>query len=282
MKLPQELFDIIIDNLDDFPWTLHNCALVCHSWVHLSHRHLFHRIVLFPPRRSIRGSGDVSHCWRLHRLLLRSPHIATYIQELKVYEGQEEKREAWIGSDQTLPLVLGQLRDLTKIEFRRLEWNTLPQDLRESICRALELPSMTSLEIERSNFASMNDFSGLLSHAEGLTCLSLIGVRFLEPLTHEDMEHGAVEKGQGVRSNLQRRHLLDLCLHLMGYSGTGFSVFVDWLLGPQSSSSEVSHIRTLHIPHYDQSDAHVVNKLLYAIGSSLRHFKLNEPYLWCG
>jgi len=279
MKLPQELFIIIIDNLNDCPWTLHDCALVCRSWVHLSHRHLFRRIVLFPPRRSISwGSGDVSPCWRLHRLLLRSPHIATYIQELKVYEGQEEKRKAWIGSDQTLPLVLGLLRDLAKMEFRRLEWDIFPQDLRQSICRVLELPSMTSLGIERSNFANMNNFSGLLSHAEGLTCLSLIGVstNSLEPLTHEDMEHGAVRKGQGVRSNHRRRHLLDL-----GYSGTGFSVFVDWLLGPQSSS-EVSHIRTLHVSHYGQSDAHVVNKLLYAIGSSLRHFKLNEPYLWCG
>jgi hypothetical protein len=269
MKLPQELFDIIIDNLNDCPRTLHNCALVCRSWVHLSRRHLFRRIVLYPPR--CRG---LSHCWRLHRLLLRSPHIATYIQELKVYEGQEEKREAWIGSDQTLPLVMGLLRDLTKIEFRRLEWSILPQDLRQSICRVLELPSMTSLEIERSDFASMSDFASLLSHAEGLTSLSLIGVS-----TNRFLEHGAVGEGQGVRSNHRRRHLLDLRLHLMGYSGTGFSVFVDWLLGPQSSL-EVSHIRTLHIPQYGQSDVHVVNKLLHAIGSSLRHFKLSEPYLW--
>jgi hypothetical protein len=192
-------------------------ALVCRSWVHFSHRHLFRYIVLLPPHHRYRGSVNVSHCRRLHNLLLSSPHIATYIQELKVYEGQ-----AWIGSDQMLPLVFSLLRDLTKIKFRSLEWNKLPQDLRQSICWVLELSSMTSLEIERSDFASMDNFSSLLSHAEGLTCLSLIEVSiywFREPLTRENMEHRAVGKGQGVRSNQRRRHLLELHLNLMGYSG---------------------------------------------------------------
>jgi hypothetical protein len=284
-KLPQELFDIIIDKLGDCTWTLNNCSLVCRSWVHSSHRHLFRRIVLLPPRRFYRGSGDVSYCQRLHRLLLNSPHISTYIQELQVYEGQEVKGRAWIGSDQTLPLVLGLLRDLTRIELRRLEWNILPLDLRQSICRVLELPSMTSFEIERSDFASMDDFSRLLSHAEGLTYLSLAEVtttrRFLAPLEREDMNHGAVGKAEGIRLNHRRRHLLDLRLNLTGYSGSGCSEFVNWLLGPQSPS-EVSHIRTLHISHYAQSDAHAVNQLLYGIGSSLRHFKLKEPNLWRG
>jgi len=138
---------------------------------------------------------------------------------------------------------------------------------------------MRSLEFERSDFASIDSFSSLLSHAEGLTYLSLIGVSthgLLKPLAHEDMEHGAVGKEQGVRSNHQRRHLLDLRLKSMDNS-----VFVDWLLGPQSPL-EVSHIQTLHISFYGQSDAHVVNKLLYTIGSSLRHFTLNVPNLWSG
>ena len=276
-KLPQELFDIIISKLADRQWALHTCSLVCRSWVHSSHRHLFHRIVLSPPHRSFNGSGDVSYCRRLHRLLLSSPHIATYIRELKVYEGQELKKQAWIGSDQTLPLVLGLLRDLTRIELRRLEWNILPLDLRQSICQVLELPSMTSFEMERSDFASMVDFSSLLSHAEGLTYLSLAEVttkhRFLKPLTSEDTNHGAVVKGEGDH---RRRHLLDLRLDI-----TGYLEFVNWLLGPQSPS-KVSHIRTLHVSRYRQSDAHAINELLYAIGSSLRHFKLNDPYLWCG
>ena len=92
------------------------------------------------------------------------------------------------------------------------------------------------------------------------------------------MEHGAVGKGQEVHLNPQWRHLLDLHLNLMSYSGSSYSVFVDWLLGPQSPL-EVSHIRTLHVSRYGQSDAHAVNKLLYAIGSLLRDLKLNEVNL---
>jgi hypothetical protein len=202
-----------------------------------------------------------------------------------VYEGQRVKGQAWIGSDQTLPLLLGLLKDLTRIELRRLEWNILPLDLRQSVCRVLELPSMTSFEIERSDFASMDDFTSLLSHAKGLTCLSLAEVsterRFLEPPSREDMKRGVIGKGQGFRSHHRRRHLLDLCLNLTGYSGSSCSEFINWLLGPQSPL-EVSHIRTLHVSHYSQSDARAVNELLHAIGSSLRHFKLNEPNLWCG
>ena len=34
-------------------------------------------------------------------------------------------------------------------------------------------------------------------------------------------------------------------------------------------------------PSTQQAQAHVVNKLLYTVGSSLRHFELSEPYCWC-
>ena len=277
MKLPQELFDVIIDNLDNYPWALPNSSLVCHSWLHPSRRCLFRRIVLLPPpKHAFRGSAHVSHCQRLHWLLLDSPHIATYIRELKIYEGQMEKHQAWIASDPTLPPVLGLLRDLTKLEIRRLIWKVLPNYLRQSICHVLELPSLTSFEIEHADFGSIDDFAGLLSHAEGLTCLTLTEITVRrQSLAQEDMKHGTVEK-EGVRSNHGRRRLLDLRLNSTGYFGIGYPELVDWLLGPQSSL-ELSHIRTLHILHYGRSDALPVNKLLYAIGSSLRHFKLNDP-----
>jgi hypothetical protein len=60
------------------------------------------------------------------------------------------------------------LTDLQRIELRRLQWSELPPDLRRSICSALELPSLVFLEIELSDFASMDDFSSLLSHADSL------------------------------------------------------------------------------------------------------------------
>ena len=119
------------------------------------------------------SSRSLSHGQRLHILLLKSPHIATYIQELKPYEGQSIKGLAWIGSDQSLLLALGMLKDLKRIVLRNLEWNRLPLALRQSIQNVLALPSLQFLEMGRSDFASFDDFSSLVSHAKGLTGLSL-------------------------------------------------------------------------------------------------------------
>jgi hypothetical protein len=219
------------------------------------------------------SSKPKSPCQRFHNLLLDSPHIATFIQELKLYEGQDCKDQAWLGSDPSLPLVLGMLKDLKRIEFRRLEWSLeLPLAVRQSIQNVLELPSLHFVHMERSDFANMNDFSSLLSHAEGLTGLSLDEIytyyRYLEPVSPEFSRQGRDTKEKGVRSH--RRPLRDLRLNVNNYSE-----FVNWLLGPQSLL-DVSHIRTLHIAHYP-SEAHVIKVLLHAIGGSLNYFKFEAP-----
>lgn len=274
-KLPQELIDAIIDNIDDdesYPcrWTLQRCSLVCRSWLPRCQRRIFRRIVLLPRRRRYRPHPE-SNSQRLRLILLKYPHISRYILELKVYEGQVEKDRDWIRTDETLPLVLSSLKNLTRIEFRRLEWSELPPSLRRSICSVLELPSMVSLDMELCVFASMDNFASLLSHAQGLTGLSLSYIstsRFMEPLRGEDTSQviGAEEQGEYSRRRT-RRHLLDL--HLGSYC------FVEWLLGAQASS-DVSHIRTLHIPKiWSRSDTDKVNRLLCAIGRSLRQLKLD-------
>lgn len=92
--------------------------------------------------------------------------------------------QVWIGTDEKQPLVLSSLKNLIRIELRHLEWSELPPDLRRSICSVLELPSLESLGMERSTFASMDDFASLLSHAQGLTGLSLSDIstsRFMKP-----------------------------------------------------------------------------------------------------
>lgn len=111
---------------------------------------------------------------------------------------------------------------------------------------------------------------------ESLTGITTTPYPFWKPQARRITKHGEVGRQQGVCSNHQRRHLLDLHLHFMHYPS-----FINWLLGPQSPL-EVSCIQTLDISRHGLSDVHAVNKLLRAIGSSLRHLKLNELYLWCG
>jgi hypothetical protein len=277
-QLPQELMDIIFESTEDGKWTLRSCSLVCSSWLHSSRRHLFRRIVLLPPSRRHYDSGSrpTSDGQRLHNLLNMSPHIATYIRELKLYEGWSMRGRAWVGSDQSLPLVLGMLKGLKRIELRRLRWNNLPLALRHSIRNILELPTLQFLEMELSDFASIDDFSSLLSHAKGLTGLSLaeinINYSFREPLSLEDSNQELEATEQRVYS-CNRRHLLDLRLMAIDCPK-----FVDWLLGPKSPF-DVSHIQTLHITDLFifPSVEHIINRLLHAIDGSLNHLKLDSP-----
>ncbi|KAF9789267.1 hypothetical protein BJ322DRAFT_529404 [Thelephora terrestris] len=46
-RLPQEIYDYIVDVLRDEPKTLKNCGLVCKSWVPSVQKHIFGRVALF-------------------------------------------------------------------------------------------------------------------------------------------------------------------------------------------------------------------------------------------
>jgi hypothetical protein len=271
-QLPQELINIILENIDvDVDqWTLRCCSLACSSLLHPSRRRIFRRIVLYPQSGHYYTSKPTSRCRRLYNLLLRSPHIATFIQELKLYEGQSDKDQDRMGSDPSLPLVLGMLKDLARLEFRRLEWGELSLAVRQSIQNVLELSSLHFVHMELSFFATMDDFSRLLSHAEGLTGLSLdeIYTSWGEPVSPEGSSQGRDPKEQGVYSD-RRRHLLNLQINK-------FSEFVNWILGPHSLL-DVSHVHTLHITNHPRSEGHVIDHLLHVIGGSLKHLKLDAP-----
>lgn len=177
-----------------------------------------------------------------------------------------------MGSDPSLPLVLGMLKDLARLELRRLEWSELPLAVRQSIQNVLQLPSLHFVQMERSSFGSMDDFSSLLSHAEGLTGLSLeeIYTNWGEPVSPEGSSRGRDTKEQRDYSD-KRRHLLDLRLQVNNYSE-----FVNWILGPHSLL-DASHVQTLHVTGHARSEAHIINRLLHVIGGSLKHFKFDAP-----
>jgi hypothetical protein len=94
--------------------------------------------------------------------------------------------------------------------------------------------------------------------------------QFWEPLSLEGFSQGTDAKEQEVYSH-RRVHLLDLRLMTSGYSQ-----FVDWLLGSQSPL-DISRVQTLHINYIYPSEVHIINHLLPIIGDSLKHFKLNLP-----
>jgi hypothetical protein len=77
MQLPQELFDAIVQNIDDHP-ALQSCALAGPQLRDPSQRILLQSVTL-------RGGGWAGNYPRERVILQHSPHIATYITDLTVY-----------------------------------------------------------------------------------------------------------------------------------------------------------------------------------------------------
>jgi hypothetical protein len=116
--LSAELCDLIIDCLQDSRHVLYRCSLVSRSWVSRSRYHLFRRVELRYDSRE-----RINMCDNLYAVVQKSPHIASLIQELYIPEGRHEKKEDWIKTTPTLPLLLASLTNLTTLKLRRIEWN---------------------------------------------------------------------------------------------------------------------------------------------------------------
>ncbi|KAJ7481903.1 hypothetical protein FB451DRAFT_1030631, partial [Mycena latifolia] len=70
----QELWDYILDYLQDSPEDLESCSLVCQSFVPRAQSHLFREIMLTPMQ------GMAAN--RLAAILASSPHLISYIRIL--------------------------------------------------------------------------------------------------------------------------------------------------------------------------------------------------------
>ncbi|KAF5351127.1 hypothetical protein D9756_008206 [Leucocoprinus leucothites] len=88
-RLPQELLDIIINNLDGNPVTLARCALVSSRLHPLSEKLLYRRFTLGPPVRYDHRSASKTrpNLQSTHNLLLllsKKPYLADYIEDLTI------------------------------------------------------------------------------------------------------------------------------------------------------------------------------------------------------
>ncbi|KAF8486695.1 hypothetical protein JB92DRAFT_3022468 [Gautieria morchelliformis] len=272
-RLPQEMVDAVLNNLRgaDGRKALLTCSQVCHAWLPLSQRNLFRRITF---------GGDGGRNKRLYQALQSSPHLSKYIRELKVL--LPIGGDAFHATCQTLSVILGKLSELQRLTLCGLVWHKLTVDLKQSLHRLLLLSSISFVKLDNMYFVSVDDFANLLRPAQGVTQLSL-GFCYL---AQEDQGVQGEHEDE-PRLNLRERRHLNL-LHFYAQQHK-FYLYVDCLLGPRSPL-EVSHIQTLLIddlgsPYRPVSkrDGDTLNRLLRAIGSSLKHLQLDVPYnAWDG
>ncbi|KAF8479858.1 hypothetical protein JB92DRAFT_1782224 [Gautieria morchelliformis] len=271
-SLALELIDEIIGYVDepDSMWRsdLLACSLVCRFWLPSSQRRLFHRIEF---KHQLRRYHELHvQIQQLDQVLLNSPHLSNYIRELWLPDMSSVPRstDAKRGLDEPLSPLLRKLTQVQKLKIEGLAWNDLQRDFRQSLCRVLELPSMAFVCIFDAQFNCMDDFMNFINHARSLT-----GLVLRSDLMWMSQNPVALEDAQAdVNKQVERCCISHLDMRFR-YTNTAS---VSWLLGPRSHL-DVSHIHTLHTYFPAEAKDDSFNRLLCAIGSSLKHLFTSLP-----
>ncbi|KAF7353717.1 hypothetical protein MVEN_01056800 [Mycena venus] len=180
--LPQELIDLVIDNVQNDPATLRTSSYVSSSFRRSSQRHIFSRIRIRPPR-----DGDTSTstpCKKFSEILVSSPHLTSHVKHLDILDGNSP--DSWLASEESLPHVLSRLR-LKKFSYLsirpiiRIPVHLLPQTARNLLRDVINSSTLTSLTFRWLMFTP-SSFHYLLNGATVLEELNLFGVDIL----HDD------------------------------------------------------------------------------------------------
>ncbi|KAF7367303.1 hypothetical protein MSAN_00792400 [Mycena sanguinolenta] len=203
MRIPQELVDLIVDNLhDDIP-SLKSCSLTARAFVGSAQTWLFNSVEILPPKS--RDDQD-SPCRRFYKLLTRSPHIAPLIEELQIvlvgsetsaYDAEggyylEERHVPWVMSGRTLSLVLAllNLKRISLVEnsssewngYGRysMQWNKLGRSLKSALAAVFSSPRLESVCLRGIVVQSPVQLLSLFSEATSLKELSISRVYFTQ------------------------------------------------------------------------------------------------------
>ncbi|KAJ6572301.1 hypothetical protein B0H19DRAFT_1256194 [Mycena capillaripes] len=209
MAFPQELIDMVVDNLhDDIP-SLKSCSLAARTFVSSARIHIFRKIEILPPLKPLSSRNP---CQRFHKLLTSSPHIAPLVEELSVvlvgsetsfaYDDDglylEERHVTWVMAGRTLPLILP-LLDLKRIcltengpadwndggEFS-MNWAKMGRQLKSALVNVFSSPRLEAVHLRGIVVESPRQMLSLFSEAISLTELSLSRVHFTQRWDQRD------------------------------------------------------------------------------------------------
>ncbi|KAJ6572290.1 hypothetical protein B0H19DRAFT_681313 [Mycena capillaripes] len=196
MTLPQELVDIIIDNLhDDLP-SLKSCSLAARTFVTSARIHIFRKIEILPPPKPL---SSRNLCQRFHKLLTSSPHIAPLVEELSVvlvgsetsfaYDDDgvylEKRHVTWIMTCRTLPLILPllNLKRISLTENAPVDWNNagdfsmnwakMGRQMKSALVNVFSSPRLEAVHLRGIVVESPRLLLSLFSQATSLKKLAL-------------------------------------------------------------------------------------------------------------
>jgi hypothetical protein len=155
LPFPRELYDIVINHFhDDIP-TLKTIALVDRASANICQSYIFRQITL---RTQGAQSPVVTEtpCFKLHDILLASPHLATRVKDLTVdnrelygYDPEKYPHVTLVTEDDFLPTVLDALPYITCIQLllHSPTWSSLTPRLQSSIERAFASDHLLSITV---------------------------------------------------------------------------------------------------------------------------------------
>ncbi|KAJ6588096.1 hypothetical protein B0H19DRAFT_1057349 [Mycena capillaripes] len=207
--LPQELMDMIIDNLhDDIP-SLQACSLAARAFAASTRTYIFNKIEIKPPQDSLSSQNT---CQKFHQLLTSSPHIAPLVDELCIVlvgtetsfeydsDGQylEDRHVTWIMADRTLSLVLP-LLDIKGISLVEnapvdwnsygefcMDWNTIHPQLKTALADVFSSPRLKSVHLRGIVVEYPCQLLSLFSDATSLNDMSLSRLYFTQRWDQRD------------------------------------------------------------------------------------------------
>jgi hypothetical protein len=231
--LPQELVDVILDNLhDDIP-SLKSCSLAARTMVSSARTLIFRKIEIKPPDPF---SSSPNTCQRFYKLLTASPHIAPIVEELCVVtvglempfgytpdgEYLPERPVTWVMGDRTLPLILP-LLDLKRISLTEdessgwqysMSWHQMGQQLKSALTNVFSSPRLEAVHLRGIVIESPYQLLSLFSEATALKEMSLSRLYFTQRAQRDMWPESQAWRPQ-LRSLLIAENCDTFCLSLV-------------------------------------------------------------------
>ncbi|KAJ6469368.1 hypothetical protein C8R45DRAFT_1016833 [Mycena sanguinolenta] len=200
MPLPQELVDIILDNIiiaGDIP-SLKSCALAARAFVRSVRAHRFKKIEILAPSSS-------AGCRQFYEIISSSQHVAPLVKELRIvlkgpntffaYNSPATNAEECRGvcrfsADRALSLVLRGLVNLTRISLvgippqrshggaYSMNWVVMEENLKSALARVFSSPRLEAVHLRGFAIESPNQLLSLFSDAVALKEMSLSHLHF--------------------------------------------------------------------------------------------------------
>ncbi|KAJ7669481.1 hypothetical protein DFH06DRAFT_185203 [Mycena polygramma] len=207
-RLPQELVDIIVDNIyedENDIADLKSCSLAARAFVSSARRYIFRKIEILPPRSSC------NPCQRFYQLITSSPHIAPLVEELCIVlvgsetsfaynedgEYLQNRHITWVMHGRTLSLVLP-LLDLKRISLTEnapdwngwgefsMNWNKMGRKLKSALRDVFSSPKLEAVHLRGIVIESPRELLSLFSETSSLKELSLSRLYFTQRWDQRD------------------------------------------------------------------------------------------------